>query len=42
MKFSKRLFFRSALSLVLAVCILSGGLMLMGMAETEGEARNGR
>ncbi|MBR6506474.1 MAG: hypothetical protein IKT37_02590 [Clostridia bacterium] len=38
MKFSKRLFFRSALSLVLAVCILSGGLMLMGMAETEGEA----
>ena len=35
MKFSKRLFLRSALSLLLAVCILSGGLMLMGMAETE-------
>ena len=38
MKFSKRLFFRSALSLVLAVCILSGGLMLMGMTETEDKA----
>ncbi len=38
MKFSKRLFFRSALSLILAVCILTGGLMLMGMKETEGEA----
>ncbi len=37
MKFSKRLFFRSALSLVLAVCVLTGGLMLMGMAETEDE-----
>ena len=37
MKFSKRLFFRSALSLILAVCVLTGGLMLMGMAETEGE-----
>ncbi len=35
MKFSKRLFLRSAISLLLAVCILSGGLMLMGMAETE-------
>jgi len=35
MKFSKRLFLRSALSLLLAVCILSGGLMLMGMAEPE-------
>lgn len=35
MKFSKRLFFRSALSLLLAACILSGGLLLMGMAETE-------
>ena len=38
MKFSKRLFFRSALSLVLAVCVLTGGLMLMGMAETKDEA----
>lgn len=35
MKFSKRLFLRSALSLLLAVFILSGGLMLMGMTETE-------
>lgn len=35
MKFSKRLFFRSALSLLLAVCLLTSGLMLMGMAETE-------
>ncbi|MBO7737911.1 MAG: hypothetical protein J6S77_04300 [Clostridia bacterium] len=38
MKFSKRLFFRSALSLLLAVCILAGGLMLMGMTETEDKA----
>lgn len=35
MKFSKRLVFRSLLSLLLAVCILSGGLLLMGMAEAE-------
>ncbi len=35
MKFSKRLFLRSALSLLLAVCLLTSGLMLMGMAGTE-------
>lgn len=35
MKHSKRLFARSALALLLAVCVLSGGLMLMGMAEIE-------
>ncbi|MBR6776854.1 MAG: hypothetical protein IKM27_03805 [Clostridia bacterium] len=35
MKFSKRLFLRSALSLLLAVCLLTSGLMLMGMTEAD-------